>query len=975
MVSLNNLTDQSQFITTGTSGTNFNIVSSGDTHTFNLPVASATNTGKLSSTDWSTFNGKQPAGNYVTLDTTQTITAAKTFTGTVSSIADVNAAAYILQGRTSDDLAQIQFKNNAATNTKAKISVYSVGTNGGAMQFLVKPDGLPEVSSLSLSSNQADFETSVTSTGIFRGTTLGILNSTFTTTIGASLTANRTITIPDASGTLALTSNLSSYVPYTGANANVDLGAFSLTASSVGAAGFFALGSGTVSGYIALKQGTTLLGNVTGYNSINSNATRFIFISDIGSSNFKSASFQLGSLTNNTERTFTLPDLSGTLALLEGTQTFTGDKLFNGTVDFNNSVDINSGLFIRNNVIGSTLYTSFTITKASSTQTLSYLFSTAFASNLLFNDAANYSYTFPTASGTIALTSNLSSYVPYTGATANVNLGIYQIISSGADFRAQGVNTPIGLVLSSEYNVIANPKTIYTGYGESTTLGGHEFRSVNGSGTGSITSLYLAPSGAATFYYSVTANSFIKSGGTSSQFLKADGNIDSTSYYPTSGGIISGNIYMQSSANPSQLLAKGVNTEFWVDSQYGGGTARAFINRNGVGNQATLMFSTGVAITNGTAWAGVCDYSMGMTNDGTSNFYIGAGDLFSSSNRALTITPSKNIGIGTSDPQSVLNGFSGSARGLVIENAYPVLAFSDTSSSLFKFYVGTDSGEAYIWNVANGPTRFGTNNTERMRITSSGLVELNAADATYIRFSYLGTSKAFVGVAGASSDVISGAAAGDTVIRAQQKMLFSTNGDTERMRITSDGNVVIGTASTVRRLNVGSTTTPGFFHNTTNASSSYCNIWQLGGSSTNDTSSYYLYCDTDAIGVRMVIYGNGNLANVNNSYGAYSDIKLKENITDATPKLDDLLKVKIRNYNLKGDDRKQIGVIAQELEEIFPALIEESDDTIKDEKGEYIKTGEKTKTVKYSVFVPMLIKAIQEQQAQIEELKELIKNK
>jgi hypothetical protein len=79
MVSLNNLTDQSQFITTGTSGTNFAIVSSGDTHTFNLPVASAANTGKLSSTDWSTFNNKQPAGDYVTIDTTQTITGSKTF--------------------------------------------------------------------------------------------------------------------------------------------------------------------------------------------------------------------------------------------------------------------------------------------------------------------------------------------------------------------------------------------------------------------------------------------------------------------------------------------------------------------------------------------------------------------------------------------------------------------------------------------------------------------------------------------------------------------------------------------------------------------------------------------------------------------------------------------------------------------------------------------------------------------------------
>jgi len=184
------------------------------------------------------------------------------------------------------------------------------------------------------------------------------------------------------------------------------------------------------------------------------------------------------------------------------------------------------------------------------------------------------------------------------------------------------------------------------------------------------------------------------------------------------------------------------------------------------------------------------------------------------------------------------------------------------------------------------------------------------------------------------------------------------------------GNVVIGTtADSGRKLQVESTSTPLLLHNSNNVSGVFCNIWQLGGSNTNNNSSYYIYCDTDYVGVRMVVYGNGNLANVNNSYGAYSDIKLKENIVDATPKLDDLLKVKIRNFNLKGSDIKQIGVVAQELEEIFPSMIEESNDTIKDEDGKYIKTGEKTKTVKYSVFVPMLIKAIQEQQVQINELK------
>lgn len=56
---LNGLIAQVQFLSTGTSGTDFNINSATNTHTFNLPVASATNTGKLSSTDWTTFNGKQ----------------------------------------------------------------------------------------------------------------------------------------------------------------------------------------------------------------------------------------------------------------------------------------------------------------------------------------------------------------------------------------------------------------------------------------------------------------------------------------------------------------------------------------------------------------------------------------------------------------------------------------------------------------------------------------------------------------------------------------------------------------------------------------------------------------------------------------------------------------------------------------------------------------------------------------------------
>lgn len=69
LTALNGLTPQIQTLSTGTSGTDFNINSVGSVHNFNLPTASATNRGALSSADWTTFNNKQ---NAITLTTTGT---------------------------------------------------------------------------------------------------------------------------------------------------------------------------------------------------------------------------------------------------------------------------------------------------------------------------------------------------------------------------------------------------------------------------------------------------------------------------------------------------------------------------------------------------------------------------------------------------------------------------------------------------------------------------------------------------------------------------------------------------------------------------------------------------------------------------------------------------------------------------------------------------------------------------------------
>jgi hypothetical protein len=65
--SLNGLTGTSQTFATGTSGSDFAISSASTTHTFNLPTASGSNRGALSSADWTTFNGKVGTSRQLTI--------------------------------------------------------------------------------------------------------------------------------------------------------------------------------------------------------------------------------------------------------------------------------------------------------------------------------------------------------------------------------------------------------------------------------------------------------------------------------------------------------------------------------------------------------------------------------------------------------------------------------------------------------------------------------------------------------------------------------------------------------------------------------------------------------------------------------------------------------------------------------------------------------------------------------------------
>jgi hypothetical protein len=81
ITALNSVTSSAQTLTVGTTGADFAIVDNGVDHKFNLPTASATNRGALSTTDWSAFNGKQNAlTNPIT--GTGTINYLPKFTGT-----------------------------------------------------------------------------------------------------------------------------------------------------------------------------------------------------------------------------------------------------------------------------------------------------------------------------------------------------------------------------------------------------------------------------------------------------------------------------------------------------------------------------------------------------------------------------------------------------------------------------------------------------------------------------------------------------------------------------------------------------------------------------------------------------------------------------------------------------------------------------------------------------------------------------
>ena len=156
----------------------------------------------------------------------------------------------------------------------------------------------------------------------------------------------------------------------------------------------------------------------------------------------------------------------------------------------------------------------------------------------------------------------------------------------------------------------------------------------------------------------------------------------------------------------------------------------------------------------------------------------------------------------------------------------------------------------------------------------------------------------------------------------------------------------------------------------------------------NNTQEFYRAQDSGST-IRFRVYSDGDVW-TSDAGTLTSDTSAKENIVPASEKLADLMKVEVVNYNWNDKvphssetkNKKRIGLHTDNIEKIFPGIVSEhiavegrdEQKEVKSKRGTIIKKYKpaikevKVKGIKYGVFIPMLIKGMQEQQSQIEAL-------
>jgi len=414
------------------------------------------------------------------------------------------------------------------------------------------------------------------------------------------------------------------------------------------------------------------------------------------------------------------------------------------------------------------------------------------------------------------------------------------------------------------------------------------------------------------------------------------------------GSDATGDIYYRNSSGFLARLGVGSNGQVLTTN----GTIPSWGSVSGSGDFSGPGSSTDNAIVRFTGTGGKTGQNSGVTIDDSNNATGFANLTLSGELDAATGDFSGNVDIdGTLETDALTIG----GTALLANDADGRLTTATGS--------GTLSGEANL-RYDGSKLEFGAAAT--VSASADGFVLNDGLNAGMTIYS-TGTTGSSSGQMKLSLTNANGEDEGAALIyqNSNNKFLINSNGAVERFSIDANGFTTI----------------------TNSTSSTPYGLYLHGsGGNPNNTTVFFLKCESSTQ-TKAFIYSDGSFTSRANSYGADSDSKLKQDITDARSYWDDFAQVKFRKFKFKHDvteygDNAQsmLGVVAQEIETIFPNLVSESPDTqrqevpILDNEGndtgeteeKDVDLGTTTKSVKYSILNQIGLKVIQELQARLE---------
>jgi len=310
-----------------------------------------------------------------------------------------------------------------------------------------------------------------------------------------------------------------------------------------------------------------------------------------------------------------------------------------------------------------------------------------------------------------------------------------------------------------------------------------------------------------------------------------------------------------------------------------------------------------------------------------------------------------------------------------------------TANDGFEIIAG-NGGTGYIYNRENQSIVFGTNNTERMRITHEGSVGIGTDSSTYELEIHDGSGAAALrmkdGANNVISDLIADSTGGHLRTVYNHPFRFSTN-QVERMRFTNDGRIRAGTQSAYsneRFLFYFSGTADNQDCFTIQNHNSYENTSLIIKHGRGGLSGYS--------GKMISFRGNDNseegsivTGTTSTSFNTSSDYRLKENQVSISDGITRLKQLKPYRFNFKKDSSVTVdGFFAHEVSSIVPIAVTGDKDAMKKiyyEEGEQLPSGKKVgdfkefssteispQSMDHSKLVPLLTAALQEAVTKIE---------